>query len=97
VESIVDGLDKQLTLLFSNDFDDHVLRRAGIKSRKQVTLCINALQFGVRVDATNLSAQYSVVLFDKDDFVALGGEALKNTRFFRFLAEKEKEKEKDNN
>jgi hypothetical protein len=76
-----------LTLLFSDDFDGHVLRRAGIKNHKQVTLCINALQFGERVDATNLSAPFSVV-FDKDDFDALGGAAFKDTRFFRFLAEK---------
>jgi hypothetical protein len=88
LESIVCGLDKQLTLLFSDDFDGHVLRRAGIKNRNQVTLCINALQFGERVDATNLSAPFSVVLFDKDDFDALGGAAFKDTRFFQFLAEK---------
>jgi hypothetical protein len=89
VKSIVDGLETQLTVLFSDDCKDHVLRRVGIEGRDQVTLCISALQFGVRVDATKLNAPFSVVLFDKDEFVALGGAAFQDTRFFQFLAEKE--------
>lgn len=87
--SIVRGLDKRLTRLFSDDFDGHVLRRAGIENRGQVTLCINALQFGERVNATKLSAPFGVVLFGKDDFDALGGAAFKDASFFQLLAKKD--------
>jgi hypothetical protein len=87
VSSIVSGVQEKLTTLFTAEFAGHVLRRAGISSADQVTLCINALQFGARVDASELTAPFSVVLFDESDFRALGGAAFANTWFFRHIAQ----------
>jgi hypothetical protein len=87
VSSIVSGVQEKLTTLFTAEFAGHVLRRAGISSVDQVTLCINALQFGPRVDASELTGPLSVVLFDESDFRALGGAAFANTWFFRYIAQ----------
>jgi hypothetical protein len=88
VENIVRDFGTTLEMLFTPAFKGHVLRRAGILRRNQVTLCINALQFGARVDASKLTPAFGVVLFDEEEFGALGGAAFANTRFFRFLAQR---------
>jgi hypothetical protein len=87
VHGVVAKVETQLNLLFSAAFAGHVLRRAGIASVAQVTVCINALMFGVRVSATKLSVPFGVVLFDESDFRALGGAAFENMQFFRHLSE----------
>jgi hypothetical protein len=86
VQTVASKLETQLELLFSDKFANHVLRRAGIASVEQVTLCIGALKFAARVDATKLTAPFGVVLFDASDFGALGGAAFATTRFFRHLS-----------
>lgn len=60
-------------------------RRAGINSAKQVTLCVAAINLSDKLDLKKLNAPFSVVLFDEDDFRALGGAAFRNTCFFREL------------
>jgi hypothetical protein len=83
---IVGELQAQLDLLFSDDFAaTHVWRRAGINSAKQVTLCVVAINLSDKLDLKKLNAPFSVVLFDEDDFRALGGAAFRNTCFFREL------------
>jgi hypothetical protein len=83
---IVGELQAQLDLLFSDDFAaTHVWRRAGINSAKQVTLCVAAINLSDKLDLKKLNAPFSVVLFDEDDFRALGGAAFRNTCFFRNL------------
>jgi hypothetical protein len=79
VHGVVAKVEAQLNLLFSAAFAGHVLRRAGIASVAQVTVCVNALMFGVRLSsASKLSVPFGVVLFDESDFRALGGAALEN-------------------
>jgi hypothetical protein len=90
VHGIVANVETQLNLLFSAEFADHVLRRAGIASVAQVTVCVNALMFGSLVDASKLNVPFGVVLFDESDFRALGGAAFENTKFFRDLSERTK-------
>jgi hypothetical protein len=83
---IVGELQAQLDLLFSDDLAaTHVWRRAGISSAKQVTLCVAAIYLSSEIDLKKLNASFSVVLFDKEDFRALGGAAFRNTCFFRNL------------
>jgi hypothetical protein len=46
LQEIVGKLDVKLDKLFSRAFEGNVLRRAGINSKKQVTLCVAALKIG---------------------------------------------------
>jgi hypothetical protein len=92
VQTVASKLEKQLELLFSDKFANHVLRRAGIASVEQVSLCIGALQYTAHVDATELTVPFGVVLFDASDFGALGGAAFANTAFFRHLSKLSKQK-----
>jgi hypothetical protein len=46
LQEIVDKLDAKLDKLFSRAYEGNVLRVAGINSKKQVTLCVAALQIG---------------------------------------------------
>jgi hypothetical protein len=96
LQAIVDNLDGELDKLFSASFAMHVLRRAGVESKKQVTLCVAALhvstfEYGEKKGIkANLSRppEFNVVLFDAQALVDLGGAAFKTTRFMRSLIEK---------
>jgi len=90
VHGVVANIQKHLKRLFSKRFAGHVLRRAGITSVAQVTVCVNALMFGSLVDASTLTVPFGVVLFDESDFRALGGAAFENTKFFRDLSKLQK-------
>lgn len=82
----VASLQKQLERLFAPErAATHVLRRAGLHSARQVTLCIAAINVG-DVDLAALGAPFNVVLFGAADLSALGGAPFRNTRFFRQLA-----------
>jgi hypothetical protein len=91
LQSIVDELDGKLSDLFSAAFKNHVLRRAGIESKQQVTLCVAALEIGnviltpKRGELSSFLAppKFNVVLFDEAAFRALGGAALNTTHFMR--------------
>jgi hypothetical protein len=91
LQQIVDQLDGKLDMLFSAAFARHVLRRAGVKSKKQVTLCIAALMIGDFNLAPSAEAPsdlarlplFNVVLFDADAIRCLGGSAFETTRFMR--------------
>jgi hypothetical protein len=86
LRSIVAGLRAQLDVLFgASHASTHVLRRAGIQSARQVTLCIAALNYG-EIDLKALGAPFNVVLFDSADFRGLGGETFRDTRLFRSKA-----------
>jgi hypothetical protein len=83
---IVAKLRAQLDLLFSADFAaTHVWRCAGINSVKQVTLCVAAINLSDKIELKKLDAPFNIVLFDGDDFRALGGAAFGDTYFFRYL------------
>jgi hypothetical protein len=83
---IVAKLQARLRLLFSDDFAaTHVWRRAGINSAAQVTLCVAAINLSDEIALEKLNAPFNIVLFDKADFRALGGEAFRDTHFFRSL------------
>jgi hypothetical protein len=83
---IVAKLRAQLDLVFSDDFAaTHVWRRAGINSFKQVTLCVAAINLSKGIKLKELGAPCNIVLFDGDDFRALGGAAFGDTLFFRYL------------
>jgi hypothetical protein len=98
LQSIVSNVDGQLDTLFSPALNSNVLRRAGIKSKKQVTLCVAALKIGdnftfapgeAKSNKKNLiTPPFNVVLFDAASFRGLGGEALSTTRFMRFIDDK---------
>jgi hypothetical protein len=83
---IVAKLRAQLDLLFSDDFAaTHVWRRAGINSCKQVTLCVAAINLSDEIALEKLNPPFNIVLFDGDDFRALGGAAFGDSYFFRYL------------
>jgi hypothetical protein len=87
LQPIVDSLDAKLDELLSKPFESHVLRRAGITSKKQVTLCVAALKIG-KFDAKKDIARppaFNVVLVDAAAFRGLGGAAFSTTRFMRFI------------
>ena len=85
---IVRTLNDKLNDLFGEPYaSTHVLRLAGIQSARQVTLCVAALNLGVKVNLKALGAPFNIVLFDSDDFRGLGGAAFRGTRFFRNLSE----------
>jgi hypothetical protein len=83
---IVAKLKARLDVLFSADFAaTHVWRLAGINSVKQVTLCVAAINVSDGIKLEKLNAPFNIVLFDSDDFRALGGAAFRDTYFFRHL------------
>jgi hypothetical protein len=53
-----------------------------LSSAKQVTLCVAAINLSDKDDLKKLNAPFSVVVFDKNDFRALGGAAFRDTCFF---------------
>ena len=78
-------LKEKLDELFGASHEStHVLRRAGIHSARQVTLCVTAINLGGN-DLKALGAPFNIVLFDSADFRALGGAAFRDTYFFRSL------------
>jgi hypothetical protein len=100
LQSMVDNLDGKLDELFApikkgkeHPFKDHVLRRAGVTRKKQVTLCVAALHVGTfeygekKGIKANLPRppKFNVVLFDARAFVGLGGAAFKTTLFMRHV------------
>ena len=95
LQEIVDKLDAKLDKLFSRAFEGHVLRVAGINSKKQVTLCVAALKIGddftfAPGEAKSkkkklITPPFNVVLFDAASFRGLGGEVLNTTRFMRYI------------
>jgi hypothetical protein len=50
-----------------------------------VTLCVAAINLSDKIDLEKLNALFNIVLFDSDDFRALGGAAFRDTYFFRHL------------
>ena len=84
IAAIVQALKIKLGVLFGASHKSrHVLRRAGINSARQVTLCIAVINLDATIDLKTLGAPFNIVLFDSDDFRALGGAAFRDTRFFR--------------
>ncbi len=84
---IVQKLQEKLDVLFGESHDStHVLHRAGIRSMRQVTLCVAAINLGVKIDLKALGAPFNIVLFDSADFRGLGGAAFRDTWFFRSIA-----------
>jgi hypothetical protein len=99
LQEIVDKLDAKLDKLFSRAFEGHVLRVAGINSKKQVTLCVAALQisddftFAPGEAKSNkkkklITPPFNVVLFDAASLRGLGGGVLDTTRFMRYIVGK---------
>jgi hypothetical protein len=99
LQQIVDDLDVKLDVVFSDAFERHVLRRAGIKSKRQVTLCVAAVKIGDNftfdsydADAdqkkTLITPPFNVVLFDCAAIADLGGAAFRPTFFMHDLADK---------
>jgi hypothetical protein len=97
LQEIVNKVDRKLDTLFSPALNSNVLRRAGINSKKQVTLCVAALKIGDNFtfnpadedeNKTLITPPFNVVLFDAASFRGLGGEALNTTRFMRFIDDK---------
>jgi hypothetical protein len=98
LQEIVDKLDAKLDKLFSRAFKGNVLRVAGINSKKQVTLCVAALQIGddftfAPGEAKSkkkklITPPFNVVLFDAASFRGVGGKVLDTTRFMRFIDDK---------
>jgi hypothetical protein len=97
LQEIVDKLDAKLDKLFSRAYEGNVLRVAGINSKKQVTLCVAALQIGDdftfapgEAKSNNnkkklITPPFNVVLFDAASFRGLGGGALNSTLFMRYI------------
>jgi hypothetical protein len=96
LQEIVGKLDVKLDKLFSRAFEGNVLRRAGINSKKQVTLCVAALHIGdnftfVPAEAKSkkkkklITPPFNVVLFDAASYRGLGGGVLDTTRFMRYI------------
>jgi hypothetical protein len=90
VQQMVDDLDVQLDVLLSPACKRNVLRRAGVDSKNQVTLCIAALKFGDNFTFKTaqsctkkklIVSPFNVALFDAAQVAALGGAALSTTRF----------------
>ena len=83
IAGIARMLHEKLDVLFgASHASTHVLRLAGIRSARQVTLCVMAVNFDSKIDLEALGAPFNVVLFDIADFRALGGAAFRDTRFF---------------
>jgi hypothetical protein len=86
LDDVVRRLKAKLDVLLGESHaSTHVLRRAGIQSARQVTLCIAALNYG-KIDLKALGAPFNVVLFDSSDFRGLGGAAFRDSRLFRSMA-----------
>ena len=84
IKTIVRVLKKQLKGLFgASRKSTHVLRRAGVREMRQVTLCVAAINLGDKIDLKALGAPFNIVLFDAADFRGLGGAAFRDTHFFR--------------
>lgn len=92
LQTIVAKLDAQLDNLLSANCKRNVLRCAGVRSKKQVTLCVAALKIGENFTfkpheydkkKTLIRPPFNVVLFDAAAIAGLGGAAFNTTVFMR--------------
>jgi hypothetical protein len=80
VNSAVVKLERQLGVLFAPEMAmTNVLRKAGVRSARQVTLCLAAITFG-KVEFKK-SPPFSIVLFDGAEFKSMCGGAFCHTAF----------------